>query len=163
MLIDSFPIRKAREAADRAASHIPAPPNDAAAAREVIYELCLNVGHWADSEGRVFVEDTGQHVMVTILDRGVGIPATMRTIHPDVTEDEAVSLALTTGVSASRSDFRGYGLPSALDLSLRERFSAYLESGAVAVWMQDGETEFSNKSGGAIQGTLARVIYALSE
>ena len=163
MLIDSFPIRKAREAADRVAPHIPAPTNDVAAAREVVFELCLNVGHWADSEGWVFAENTGQHVMVTVLDRGVGIPATMRAIHPDVTEEEAVSLALTTGVSASRSDFRGYGLPSALDLSLRERFSTYLESGVVAVWMQDGETEFSNKSGGAIQGTLARVIYALSE
>ncbi|MYK55071.1 MAG: sensor histidine kinase [Acidimicrobiia bacterium] len=163
MLIDSFPIRKARAAADQAAGHIPAPINDTAAAREVIFELCLNVDHWANSEGRVFIENTGQHVMVTVVDRGVGIAATIRTIHPDVTEEEAVSLALTTGVSASRSDFRGYGLPSALTLTLRERFSAYLESGAVAVWMENGETEFSNKSGGAIQGTLARVIYALSE
>ena len=53
--------------------------------------------------------------------------------------------------------------PQRWTLTLGERFSAYLESDVVAVWMQDGETEFSNKSGGAIQGTLARVIYALSE
>ena len=47
-------------------------------------------------------------------------------------------------------------------LSLRKGFSVYLESGPVAVWMEDGEVDFSNKSGGAIEGTLVRVVYSHS-
>ena len=159
MLIATLPIRKAREVADRVAELIPAPHNDTQEAREVVYELCLNVLHWAEAEGTVFVEQNAQSVMITVLDRGVGIPATIRRIHPEATDEDAVALALREGVSTSQSAWRGFGLAAARRLSLRQGFSVYLESNTVAVWLVDGATEFSSKSGGAIKGTLARVVY----
>ena len=160
MLIGTLPIRTPREVADRVAEFIPADHSDIQEAREVIYELCLNVLHWAESEGTVFVERTDQWIMITVLDRGVGIPASIRSIHPEATEEEAVALALREGVSTSRTAWRGFGLPAARRLTLREGFTVYLESGMVAVWLVGGETEFSSKSGGAIKGTLVRVIYS---
>lgn len=144
--------------ADQVARFIQAPTNDIQAAREVIYELCLNVLHWAEADGTVFVERTEERVIITVLDRGVGIPASIRKIHSDVTEEEAVTLALREGVSTSQTAWRGFGLPAAVRLSLRKGFSVYLESNTVAVWMENGETEFTSKSGGAIQGTLVRVL-----
>ena len=99
-------------------------------------------------------------MLATVVDQGIGIPNSMRGVYPDLSHQEAVSEALSRGVTASGVPFRGFVLPNVLDLTLRAGFTAYLETEDVAVWMVDGEPRFANKSGGAISGTLVRVAYS---
>ena len=160
MLLESIPIGNPQEAAEKAVRLVPSVHNDPQALLIVIRELCLNVLQWSEGTGNIFVEKDDDSVTLTVLDAGIGIPACMRGVYPDLSNQEAVAMALSEGESTSGQDFRGWGLPSTLALTGRDRFSAYLETEDVAVWMEGGEPLFANKSGGSINGTLVSVAYS---
>lgn len=156
ILLDDFPVSSPREAAGRVAEN----NHHRSALESAVYELCLNVQQWAGAPGRVFVEKDEGHVIITVQDEGLGIPATMREAFPDLTNEEAVAGALRRGGTSSDSDWRGFGLPVAVDLS-RRGFDFYLETGDVAVWARNGDLVFSYKSGGAVAGTKIQIIRAV--
>ena len=160
MLLKTIPIRNPQEAAEQAVALVPADRNDQQALLVVVRELCLNVLNWSESHGNVFVEKHDETFTVTVLDRGIGIPVSMGRAYPDLSNQEAVAMSLVEGETASGQEFRGWGLPATLALTLRDGFSGYLESEDVAVWMEDGESRFAAKSGGSIEGTLVSVAYS---
>lgn len=157
MALEVISIRNPADAARAAVQRVTVPHSDLQALEAAVYELCLNILQWAQSEGSVFVERVGEHTIVTVQDNGVGIPATMRNVDAGFSNEDAVAAALRVGVTASGEPWRGFGLNSVLDLSRREGFSVYLASRDVAVCMKDGNTVFGNKSGGAIAGTMVQI------
>ena len=108
----------------------------------------------------MYVERDGRDTAITVMDQGVGIPDRMREAYPEESNHSAVRLALTVGKSTSGQDWRGFGLDSLVRLAARPRFSAYLDSGDVAVWIEDGHLDFAGKSGGTPKGTLVRVVHS---
>ena len=161
ILLESFPILNPQEAAGRVAEKMDVPYHDRLALKNVLYELCLNVQHWAGAPGRVFIEKDDEHVVVTVQDGGLGVPATMREAFPDMSDEEAIAGALRRGVTSSGSKLRGFGLPSAVDLSLRG-FDFYLESGHASVWARNGNLVFGYKGGLAATGTKIQIILPVS-
>ena len=160
-LVDTIPIVVPTDVARRAVETVPAPFNDLTALENVLFELCLNVQQWAETSGQVSIEKDTNHIIITVDDSGVGIPATMRRAFPDLNNEEAVDRAFTAGGTSSGQRWRGFGLAAAVDLSNREGFSVYLESQDVAVWSQDGVLTFGYKSGGAIAGTRIQIMYSI--
>ena len=154
ILLESISISHPREDARRVAEKYHQ------ALESAVYELCLNVQQWAGAPGRVFVEKDEGHMIVTVQDAGAGIAATMRNTFPDLGNEEAVAKALSRGGTSSGGEWRGFGLPSAADLSLRG-FDFYLETGDVAVWARRGNLVFTYKSGGAVTGTKIQIIHPL--
>lgn len=161
ILLDSFPISNPREVAGQVAEKVVVPYHHCLALKSVVYELCLNVQQWAGAPGRVYIEKDDSHAIITVQDEGLGVPTTMREAFPDLTNEEAVARALSEGGTSSDSKFRGFGLPAAVDLSLRG-FDFYLETGDVAVWARNGDLVFSYKSGGAVAGTKIQIIHPAS-
>ena len=159
-LLATIPIKDPSDAAEQASRYLPAPPNDLQNLREVVYELCLNVLQWSESTGSVLVEEDDRNIILTVEDSGIGIPASIRKVYPDLSNEGAVDMALQPGATSSGSRWRGYGLNSAVRLSDRDRFGIYLATRDVAVWVNDGLTTYCNKSGGSIAGTLVQIIYS---
>ena len=160
-VVDTIPITSPRDVARRAVALVSAPHNDLEALETVVFELCLNVKQWAEAEGSVFVEMEVGRFIITVQDDGVGIPATMRRAFPELTNEEAVARSLTAGGTSSGQLWRGFGLAGAADLSNREGFSVYLETGDVAVWSAGGVLTFAYKSGGAVSGTRIQITFAI--
>ena len=106
-LVETIPVGSASNTARRAAAFVPASHNDLAALKSVVTELCLNVLQWAEAPGNEFIEKDGYHIIITIQDNGVGIPATMRRVFPDLNDEESVARALTAGVASSGDRWRG--------------------------------------------------------
>ena len=161
MALESIPIRNPSDAARAAVALVPIHHSDVSALEATVYELCLNVVQWAQAPGSVLVERSDDQMIVTVQDDGVGIPATMRSVDPELSNEEAVATALRVGVTASGEPWRGFGLSSAVDLSRREGFSVYLASRDAAVWIAEGRPVPSNKSGGSIAGTMVQIIVSL--
>ena len=157
MLLLRVPIRHPSDAARTAVEPVSAAYSDRKALETVIYELCLNVLHWSRAQGTVFVEQLGECWLVTVQDDGVGIPETMRTRYPDLSNERAIDDAIKAGVTASGESWRGYGLGSALELTNRAGFSVHLSSRDIAVLMIDGRVILGGKSGGAVVGTIVQV------
>lgn len=128
MALESIPIRNPSAAARAAVALAPIPHSDLKALEATVYELCLNVVQWAQAHGSVLVERADGRVIVTVQDDGVGIPATMRAVDPEFTNEEAVAAALRVGGTSSGEPWRGLGLDRAVDLSRRKGFSVHLAS-----------------------------------
>lgn len=158
ILLESFPIPDPREAARRVAEKVDVPHHHREALKVVVYKMCLNVQQWAGAPGRVFLEQDNDHVVITVQDEGLGVAATMREAFPDLGNEEAMAKAVRRGVSSSGDKFRGFGLPSAVDLT-RRGFDFYLESGDMSAWARNGNLVFSYKSGGAVTGTKIQIIH----
>lgn len=156
---ETIPIRNPSDAARLAVERLPAGHSDQKALEVTVYELCLNVLHWAQADGRVLVEQHGDRFLVTVQDDGVGIPATMRKVNPELSNEQAVNAALRVGVTASGEPWRGFGLNSAVDLTRRAGFSIHLASRDVSVWITGGRPAFCNRSGGAIAGTMIQITW----
>lgn len=95
--VNRIPVKSPADAARRATAGLPIPPNDLKAMESTVYELCLNVQQWADGPGEVSVERDDSHMIITVQDEGVGIPATMRKAFPDLDDEAAVVKALEAG------------------------------------------------------------------
>lgn len=162
-LVDTIPITSPRDVARSAVTLVSAPHNDLKALETVVFELCLNVKQWAEATGDVLVEEDESHLVVTVQDQGVGIPATMRKAFPELDNEEAVVRALAAGGTSSGQGWRGFGLADAVDMSSRAGFSVYLETEDVAVWSIDGLLTFGYKSAGAIAGTRIQIIYSIDQ
>ena len=160
-LVDAIPITSPRDVARRAVTTVSARHNDLLALEDVLFELCLNVEQWAEAEGNVFVERDGSGFTITVQDEGVGIPVTMRRAFPELTNEEAVARSLAAGGTSSGQRWRGFGLAGAADLSNREGFTVYLETGDVAVWSAGGVLTFAYKGAGAVSGTRIQITYAI--
>lgn len=117
---------------------------------------------WAEADGRVLVERHDNRFLITVQDDGVGIPATMRTVNPEFSNEQAVDAALRVGVTSSGDPWRGFGLNSAMDLTRRTGFSVHLASRDVSVWITDGRSTFCHRSGGTIEGTLVQITWMTS-
>ena len=72
---------------------------------------------WAGS-GEVAVEQNQNGVSVVVLDRGPGVHATMRAAFPKLNEEELLLHAVRPGVSSTGEQFRGFGLWSAVQVSM---------------------------------------------
>lgn len=160
--VNRIPVKSPADAARRATAGLPIPHNDLKALESSVYELCLNVRQWADGPGEVSVERDESHIIITVQDEGVGIPAAMRRAFPDLDDEAAVVKALEAGGSSSGERWRGFGLAGAVDLTSRG-FVVYLESRGAAVWIEDRRTTFCYKSGGSVTGTRIQVIYPAGE
>lgn len=155
-------MKSPADAARRATAGLPIPHNDLKALESTVYELCLNVQQWADGPGEVSVERDKSHMIITVQDEGVGIPAAMRKAFPGLDDEAAVVKALEAGGSSSGERRRGFGLAGAVDLTSRG-FVVYLESRGSAVWIRDRRTTFCYKSGGSVTGTSIQMIYPAGE
>jgi len=163
MPAETIQIRNPTTDAAAAAGLIPAPHHARKALEETLYELCLNVLQWAESPGRIVIDQSGEDYTLTVADDGIGIPETMRRIDAGLSNQEAVTVALEAGNTASGDPWRGFGLGRLVDLSSRDGFATHLVSRDVAVWISGDRRVFCSKSGGSIAGTRIQIIYSPSE
>ena len=87
MALESIPIRNPSDAARAAVALVPIHHSDVSALEATVYELCLNVVQWAQAPGSVLVERSDDQMIVTVQDDGVGIPATMRSVDPELSNE----------------------------------------------------------------------------
>lgn len=126
------------------------------ALRAAIRETAYNVADWAGS-GEITVERSRDGVAVVVLDRGPGIPATMRAAFPDLNEEELLLRAVEPGVSSTGEQFRGFGLWSAVQVSMYGA-GVTLETGGVAALFRQGRAVSCSKSSSANIGVTVRFL-----
>lgn len=126
------------------------------ALRTAIRETAYNVADWAGS-GEITVERTADGVGVVVLDRGPGIPATMRAAFPELNDEDLLLRAVEPGVSSTGEQFRGFGLWSAVQVSMYGA-GVTLETGGVAALFRQGRAVSCSKSSSANIGVTVRFL-----
>ena len=126
------------------------------ALRTAILETAYNVADWAGS-GEVAVEQSSEGLAVVVLDRGPGIPATMRSAFPDLNDEELLLRAVEAGVSSTGEQFRGFGLWSAVQAS-NYGAGVTLETGGVAALFRQGKAVSCSKSSSTTLGVTVRFL-----
>lgn len=150
-----------RRSADRAGDEVTEslglrPGGFREALRTAIRETAYNVADWAGS-GEIAVERGTDGVAVVVLDRGPGIPATMRVAFPDLNDEELLLRAVEPGVSSTGEQFRGFGLWSAVQVSMYGA-GVTLETGGVAALFRQGRAVSCSKSSSATIGVTVRFL-----
>ena len=117
---------------------------------------------WAGS-GEIAVERSATDgLAVVVLDRGPGIPATMRAAFPDLNDEELLLRAVEPGVSSTGEQFRGFGLWSAVQVSMYGA-GVTLETGGVAALFRQGRAVSCSKSSSANIGVTVRFLLPADE
>ena len=124
--------------------------------RTAILETAYNVADWA-ATGEIAVERSADGVEVVVLDRGPGIPATMRVTFPELNDEELLLLAVEPGVSSTGEQFRGFGLWAAVQVSMYGA-GVTLETGGVAALFRQGKAVSCSKSSSTTLGVTVRFL-----
>lgn len=121
----------------------------------VVGELADNVLHHSGRDsGWCDVVATGDRLVVTIRDRGVGIHASMRRAYPDIEEGLAVTAAFSGGVTSEVGPVRGLGLMMVLSYT-ETGADLLLETGGVAYVGIGGKGRLVGKSTQYVEGVTA--------
>ena len=131
-----------------------APGGFGEALRTAVRETAYNVADWAGS-GEIAVERSPDGVALVVLDRGPGIPATMREAFPDLNDEELLLRAVEPGVSSTGEQFRGFGLWAAVQVSMYGA-GVTLETGGVAALFRQGKAVSCSKSSSESAGVTVR-------
>jgi len=131
------------------------------AIRTAIRETAYNVADWAGS-GEIAVERSPDGLAVVVLDRGPGIPATMRSAFPGLNDEELLLRAVEPGVSSTGEQFRGFGLWSAVQVSMYGA-GVTLETGGVAALFRQGRAVSCSKSSSTTVGVTVRFLLPADE
>ena len=115
-----------------------------------------NLGNWPDIPG-IFFSYSMRKRLVVLVDRGLGILATLRRVRPQLANaEEAVKVAFTEKLSSRYPEARGNGLKFVRSVIIDNPFTLDFETGDAFLYLKENDTDILiKKTNTSIRGCFA--------